>query len=171
MNHDYRNQFHILCEEFRVFRDGATLSNKMNGTFLSEHWLSSPDPAMLDGPGIIEAETHPSAPSQRETPMSSSAISSDPTPECEREASSQLASRKRKPSLDPSDWDPVGKQLDIQESLATASSVPQNSRKGHKKSRQGCFNCKRRKIKAGRHSESRDLANSHAVPRKSTGVR
>jgi hypothetical protein len=154
MNHDYRNQFHILREEFRVFRDGATLSNKMNGTFLSEHW---PDPAMFDGPGIIGAETHPSAPGQRETPMSSSTISSDSTPECETEVSSQLASRKQKPSSDPSDCDPIDKQLDIRESLATASSVPQKSRKGHKKSRQGCFNCKRRKIKAGKHSESKRL--------------
>ncbi len=58
MNQHYVLNFMLLRDEFRMFRDGVTPSNKMTGTFLGEHWLSSLDPAMFDGPGTTEARTH-----------------------------------------------------------------------------------------------------------------
>jgi hypothetical protein len=53
---------------------------------------------------------------------------------------------------------------------ASDMQLVQRSRKGHRKSRQGCFNCKRRKIKVSVTAKSWTTADPFEVPRDSAGV-
>jgi hypothetical protein len=50
------------------------------------------------------------------------------------------------------------------------TTVPQKSRRGHKKSHAGCSNCKRRKIKVHIKFKSRFMSNIILVPGNSTGL-
>ena len=147
MNHNYVAEFRDFRDEFRRFKESPPIN--YNPVVMDQEWLNSP--AFFGGSGTREeasytASTFLSSSSQRATPISTPS-SSD----------SKFAITKEEPNADEEATDGNDgedlKEVEHQvtengESPASAVKIPpQRSRKGHKKSRQGCYNCKRRKIK------------------------
>ena len=147
MNHSYIAEFRNFRDEFRRFRESPFINH--NPVAMDQEWLNNP--AFFGGSGTREeasytASTSLSSASQRATPISTPS-SSD----------SKIAIAREEPNADEEAADGNDseglKEVEHQvtengESLASGVKIPpQRSRKGHKKSRQGCYNCKRRKIK------------------------
>lgn len=152
MNQNYVEAFRSFREEFRIYKQTALITR--NTELMDQEWLN---PAPFGGSGTRDAGSYAaslslsrslSSSSQRGTPLltpssdSTSAIASrDATTDEEATIENENAS------------DGCLNEADDQETRKDESPVPgikvppPRSRKGHKKSRQGCYNCKRRKIK------------------------
>lgn len=144
MQSDFKDQYRFLRDEFRRFQQGGCINvdSEMNRAAFNSSW---PSPAGLDGSGI---SGHASSSSMRTTPKSSD--SSDSPEEAgttnfivRRGVASEPENRRSSSSSTPPRQDQTAEPDDILE-----DGLPSHRpRKGHKKSRGGCFNCKRRKIK------------------------
>jgi hypothetical protein len=138
MDSDYRIEFKDLRDEFRMIRDGV-ISNMMNRDFLNVGWGLSPAGIMCDGSGADLFTTSPS--DQQATPNSNDSSSSFENHQMVlRDEQTRSHNPIKNPFLlkEPRETDLVD---------SPPAEAIQRPRKGHKKSRQGCYNCKKRKIK------------------------
>lgn len=147
MHHDSPpTNFSDLREEFRVLQSGFRRKNAMAEPALNNSWLTN---ALL---GASERRT--------ESDPSTASYSSHLSPFRSSESSHSAAESERAhsevtPTTIASGSDDLVAPLqpahqfvaENGEGLLDGALVHQKSRKGHKKSREGCFNCKRRKIK------------------------
>jgi len=140
---NYVDDFEILRNDFRSFQQSKWVDPEM--TFLAdETWLSK---ALYLASGIPMMGTQPSSASNSgfgATPSFTPSFESPPG-HSEEEFIKEQAVR---PRLGNSAAPPIGADKNPAQARPRVE-IPQNSRsrKGHKKSRQGCYNCKRRKIK------------------------
>lgn len=138
MDHNYRQRFLRLQEEYRAVRDSIGSDKIMNGTFGDALWvggttagtnLSKPQataPCIVVTPSSLYSEQQDAPPrTMTDTPPSEAATSST------------IAST---PSL--------SRYQSTEQSGATQSRKLEHMRPriGHKKSRAGCFNCKKRYV-------------------------
>jgi hypothetical protein len=145
MQNDLSNQFNHLREEFRLLQSGFKPKNIMAEPSPNNSWLIG---VLLDGsekgpdvaPSIASSLCHLS-------PFKSSE-SSHWTVEREKEESEAPTTLI---SVSDDEETPLhpGHRYNAENSknLLDGAIGHQRSRKGHRKSREGCFNCKRRKIK------------------------
>lgn len=188
----FNTEYRSLVDDFRAFKQGACISanSRMNEEAFYSNWES---------PGFGPASNsnsngESSAGTVILTPKSSDVSNSEsPVGGSEgnggREVASMGSSRTR---TDSSGATPaLRKEMSVsleQDELMEDGLPSHRPRKGHKKSRGGCYNCKRRKIKVGftyftthiARSRTRRLnlcrlqaqirANSYAVSRKSTSM-
>jgi hypothetical protein len=138
--------FSDLREEFRVLQSGFRRENAMAEQALKNSWLTN---ALL-GASERRTESDPSA------ALSSSHLSPFRSSESSHSAAeSERAQSEVTPTTIASGSDDLAATLqpahqfvaENGEGSLDGALVHQRSRKGHKKSREGCFNCKRRKIK------------------------
>lgn len=146
MNSDYRIEFQDLRDEFRMVRDGV-ISSVMNRDFLDGGWGLSPAAILGDGVGADISTESPS--DQQTTPSSKESSSCGSRQEILRDGKiwSHDVIKNPFPFEEP-------RETSLVES--PPAEAAQRLRKGYKKSRQGCFNCKKRKIKV-RLPRMRDL--------------
>jgi hypothetical protein len=146
MQDDFLDQFNILREEFRLLQGGFKLNSAMEEQPLNHSWLGN---ALLNA-NERRAETgssfalFPSSPN----PFKSSGSSRSST-ESER-AQSEVTTATITSGFDDLAAPLQRRHRDIAknaEKSLDGSTGNLRSRKGHKKSREGCFNCKKRKIK------------------------
>jgi len=139
MDPDYRIQFKGLRDEFRMIRD-EVLFNLMDRDFLNAKWGLNPPGIMCDSSGADFINSSPS--DQQATPNSTESSGSS-----DNQQNQQLTVRAERPRSHEPIQNPF--LLDVSTDMVDSppAEVNQRSRKGHKKSRQGCFNCKKRKIK------------------------
>jgi hypothetical protein len=149
MNPNYVAEFRNFRDEFRRFRESPFINH--NPVVMDQEWLNSPAFFGRSGTSTREdasytASTSLSSSSQRATPISTPS-SSDSKFAIAREESN--ADEEATDGNDSEGLKERGHQVtENGESPASGAKIaPQRSRKGHKKSRQGCYNCKRRKIK------------------------
>lgn len=158
MQPDFNNQYCSLVADFRAFKEGACINadNTMNDAAFYSNW-PSPGGGLDPGTTGTGSSSGNGSWSNMLTPKSSDLSDSPPEePEMRhgelviqsRTSSSKLFlpsdSRKGNGILD-SRKDQTAEPDDILE-----DGLPSHRpRKGHKKSRGGCYNCKRRKIKVG----------------------
>jgi hypothetical protein len=145
MQDDFLDQFSILREEFRLLQGGFSFKNTMEQPS-SNGWLGS---ALLNATGRRTDTGSSFALSSSSLSPFRSSESSHSSTESERaqsevptativSGSDDLAAPLRRPYRDNAE--------NVEKPLGGSTGNPR-SRKGHKKSREGCFNCKRRKIK------------------------
>jgi hypothetical protein len=141
MDSDYRMEFKGLRDEFRMIRD-EVLFNLMDRDIHNAKWGLNPAAIMCDSSGADVFTTSPS--DQQATPNSTESSNSSENQEQQQLIVRNEQSRAPEPIQNPfllelpNDTDMV---------YSPPAEATQRSRKGHKKSRQGCFNCKKRKIK------------------------
>ncbi len=125
----------MLRDEFRLLKDGIKIKRTLDVQVLSNTWLAPAVVKQIPGTDLLSgsASDQPS-PCKSSNPLHSSA-ESETTQADEPNKSKMLVQRPTKCRSDE-----CGDSLD-------GDRLPQTSRKGHRKSREGCFNCKRRKIK------------------------
>ncbi len=146
MHHNFSDQFSTLREEFRLLQSGFRPKNTMADQALNAGWFTM---ALLN-----------SSNRSTETDLSIDSSSSHLSPFRSSESSHSSAESERAQSEAPtatiaSGSDDLGAPLqqgnqhdaEIGDKSLDNTIVHPRSRKGHKKSREGCFNCKRRKIK------------------------
>ncbi|TVY88274.1 Sterol uptake control protein [Lachnellula willkommii] len=137
MDSNYCIEFRDLRDEFCMVRDGV-ISSILNRDFLDGGWGLSPAAILSDG---VEAGISTELPlDQRTTPDFKESSSCDSQQKILRDG--QIWSH-----------DVIQNPVPFEEPMETAlvesppAEAARRPRKGHKKSRQGCFNCKKRKIK------------------------
>ena len=145
MDHSYATDFRYFRDEYMRFKGSPFINHSPR--VMGQEWLN---PAICDGSGTPElgsyaASTSPSSSRQR-TPQVSPP-SSDSKSAIAREAPN--AGEEAPNGTDGEGSEKPDHQVtkNGEPSASEAVLPPQRSRKGHKKSRQGCYNCKRRKIK------------------------
>jgi hypothetical protein len=145
MQDDFLDQFNILREEFRLLQGGFKLNSAMEEQPLNHSWLGN---ALLNA-NERRTETGSSFalfPSSLNPFKSESSHSST---ESER-AQSEVTTATITSGFDDLAAPLQRRHRDIAknaEKPLDGSTRNSRSRKGHKKSREGCFNCKKRKIK------------------------
>jgi len=146
MNDGYLDDFEALRNDFRSFQQSKWIDPEM--TFpADETWLSK---ALYLASGTPVAGTQPLSASNSDFGVTSSFTISLESPTSHSEGQyieEQAVGRRLGNGASP----PTGAHNDsAQERHQVELSQNLRSRKGHKKSRQGCYNCKRRKIKVRR---------------------
>jgi hypothetical protein len=142
MDQDYHLRYKTLRDEFRSFADGGciNINKEMNDAAFNSNW-PNPEGAEHDNLPISRSYS-----SKRTTPKSSN--SSD-SPE-ETDFVEQIVT-KPWPTLAQDGIDFLQQQsTPVDQALAQPIDTLAGEvrpRKGHKKSRGGCYNCKKRKIK------------------------
>lgn len=147
MNHNYVATFRSFRDEFKMFKQSPFITHTTNTQGMDQSWLSPG----FDRSGTRDTETESytaastslSSSSQHATPTSAPSSDSPSSTTKTATAADEEASLR-----DRSDRVKDSLEDEVQEAEVNYVKIsPQRSRKGHKKSRQGCFNCKRRKIK------------------------
>jgi hypothetical protein len=153
MYHDFPEQFNTLREEFRLLQSGFRIKTAMAEQALNNSWLAT---ALLNAAERrTETDSSLGSSSSHLSPFKSS-DSSHSSVESER-AQSEVPTATIVSESDDQGVHPQRGAQYIPEAGESRSDGPpeqQRSRKGHKKSRVGCFNCKRRKIKVRMTSKS-----------------
>lgn len=146
MNHDFSQQFNILREEFRLLANGIKIKSVMDKPTLNSSWLM---PAMFHASmGSIANDPFSASSSSQLSPLKCSESSHSST-----ESETAQSDEPKATTFSGSDDVEAPPQRQAQSILEpdkkslVGPAVTQRSRKGHRKSREGCFNCKRRKIK------------------------
>lgn len=141
MNHNYAASFLSLRNEFRMYKQAPSTMNAVD-----ERWPSPklPDAQVIE-PVSSTASAPPSLASSILHPSSIFIPSLDPSFAFRtRLRTTEEAVRTTRYSEITSN----GFQVTVEDVVSVPSvQMPQRPRKGHLKSRQGCYNCKRRKIK------------------------
>ncbi|TGO20357.1 hypothetical protein BPAE_0303g00010 [Botrytis paeoniae] len=122
MNNEYINTFRWLRDDYTRLRDGAELFERVNGRYAN---------ANCDGPGSSAVQQDPSSLRSGDHDCS---INSESAGSCSNTRSVDSITVSQGSSTE---WPNNG----------TKQNVPRRPRKGHKKSRRGCYNCKKRKVK------------------------
>ena len=190
----FNKEYRSLVNDFRAFKQGACLSadSRMNEEAFYSNW-ESPGFGPTSGSNS-NSNGESSAGTLILTPKSSDVSNSEsPAGESEGNGSREVASTGRsRTRTDSSGLTPgLRKEMSLsleQDELMEDGLPSHRPRKGHKKSRGGCYNCKRRKIKVRftyftthlARSRTRRLnlfrlqaqirANLHTVSRKSTSM-
>jgi hypothetical protein len=144
MNDGYVTEFRTFRDEFRIFKESTYTTD--DPALMNQEWLN---PAFFGGSGTRGEGSYAaslSSSSQRATPiLTPSSDSASAIARAEAAADEEATNGKGGDDLkDGEDLQVTG----TDDSPASGIRQPsQRSRKGHKKSRQGCYNCKRRKIK------------------------
>jgi len=146
MDQNYHQQYRALCNEYHSSADSFDIDHTMDhrsvyGTF-ADDYLSHRAPEGMSSPEVHETATTP-APTLALTPAVS--ISSQSSSDCgvSLETSSSPAPEPYTPLTAPAVVE------DLKRSHANTVSIePERPRPriGHKKSRAGCFNCKKRYV-------------------------
>ncbi len=126
-----------------------------------ESWTSSSTATLAGDDGVPSSESNKNVSDQRPNVNEKDSSSS-----CESDLASNTFVALR--PLYTSVPQPISEHGPLS---ASDMKLVQRSRKGHRKSRQGCFNCKRRKIKVGPTTRSWASANPVAVPRNTASMR
>jgi len=146
MDHDFSRQFNILREEFRLLTNEVKIKSVMDEPALNSSWLM---PAMFHASiGGKANDPFSASSSSHLSPFKSSEPSHSPT-ESETAQSDEPKVTTFSGSDDveaPPQWQ-AQSILEPDKNSLVEPTVTKQSRKGHRKSREGCFNCKRRKIK------------------------
>ncbi|KAN0104172.1 hypothetical protein V8E51_009917 [Hyaloscypha variabilis] len=148
MQNDYPEQFNILRDEFRLLQSRLKINSTMADQILNMSWLSTSTAQPEESSMSTEAEPSIGSSSSHLSPFKS----------CESSHSSLESERAQSEAPTAMFFsEPDGLETPLPqthrrvagtgEKTLPGSNVVQKSRKGHKKSRVGCFNCKRRKIK------------------------
>ena len=147
MNHNYATAFRSFCNEFRMYKQSPSINHATTTAVMDPERLN---PGLFGIPDAASyaASLSVSALSQRVTPISTH--SSDAPPSIvttDNPAATDERLGKGNNGLK-NYWAGEFQDAENDASPAPVVKLPsQGSRKGHKKSRQGCYNCKRRKIK------------------------
>jgi hypothetical protein len=142
MNHDFSQQFTLLREQFRSLAKGVKIKSVMDQQSLNADWLM---------PGMLNASTR-SPGTDSFSGSSSSHLSPFKSSESSHSSTESETPRSDEPKAG-SDIVETSLRQQTQSVLEQGrtslgdATVTHRSRKGHRKSREGCFNCKRRKIK------------------------
>lgn len=138
MDHNYHQQFVLLREEYRVVKESISSDKTMNGNFGDALWVGG----TMTGANVSEPQATaacigitPSLLYSKEQELPPRSMMENPP--SETAASSTMGSM---PSL--------SRDRSAEQSIATPSRElePVRPRIGHKKSRAGCFNCKKRYV-------------------------
>ena len=147
MHHDLSDSFNVLREEFRLLQSGFRIQSTMAESPLNNIWFTA---ALLNGSNT-EIGSDPSmlSISSHLTPFKT-CDSSLSSVESERAQSELPTTTVVSGAADgvPTPYPQTRPHISEDGEKISHGSVQSRSRKGHKKSRGGCFNCKRRKIKA-----------------------
>jgi hypothetical protein len=143
MDHNYLDQFRNLRDDFKQFQHESPTEDPMRT--LEEIWLS-PSAIDLGSTNELEPRTQPSSSSnQRVNPILTPSSNSVGGAEA-RLSLSEEETNSENVSATGGSAEGVNHILGESHAGLDVSHHPR-PRKGHKKSRQGCYNCKRRKIK------------------------
>ncbi|TVY14238.1 Sterol uptake control protein 2 [Lachnellula arida] len=137
MDSGYRIEFRDLRDEFCMVRDGV-ISSVLNRDFLDGGWGLSTTAILGDGVGADISTTSPS--DQQTNSGFKESSSCDSQQKVLRDGQIWSHDVIQNSSL----FDEPRETALVESPPAEAAQRP---RKGHRKSRQGCFNCKQRKIK------------------------
>lgn len=146
MNYDFSEQFTILRNEFRSLKNGIKSKSMLDAPALNDIWLK---PAVLNASKqsrgidlLLGSASDQPSPFKSSEPSDSSAESEITLSDEPKIVTSSRPNKSRTPVQ-------RGTQCisDRGEDSLDGITLQQGSRKGHRKSREGCFNCKRRKIK------------------------
>lgn len=164
MGSNFNDQYRSLVDDFREFKGGGCINadSTMNDAAFYSNW---PSPGMDAGTGSNEYSYGSSGDgfsSNVLTPSSSSKLSDSPAGRSEMQMSGMIVGHG---VFDVSSSEGMGGGVESQDQTAEPDrneiledGLPSHRpRKGHKKSRGGCYNCKRRKIKVGSKSNLSDI--------------
>jgi hypothetical protein len=146
MHHDFPDIFSTLREEFRLLQSGFRPKSTMPEQAMNSSWLTT---APLNASnGRTEANPFVGSSSSYLSPFISSKSSHSFVESEGAQSEAAISTVVSGPDdlAAPLQQNQVYTAENGENSLA-GSRVQHRSRKGHKKSRVGCFNCKRRKIK------------------------
>ena len=170
MHHDSPpTNFSDLREEFRVLQSGFRRKNAMAEQALNNSWLTN---ALLGASGRrTESDPSTASSSSHLSPFRSSASPHSA-------AESERAQSEVTPTTIASGSDDLAAPLQPAHQFVAENGegsldgglMHQRSRKGHKKSREGCFNCKRRKIKVNISLKLTFKLTTGPVPRNSASM-
>ena len=144
MNHSYVEAFNSFRGEFRKYKQSLSPFIEQQPAVMDPRWLK---------PGLFGDSSTPDAGSLS---LSSSSRRATPISTPSSDSASAIASREIIADKEVMEEKENAGLNEVEEHAmrtdeGSASDVkvpPQRSRKGHKKSRQGCYSCKQRKIKA-----------------------
>lgn len=188
---NFNTEYRSLVDEFRAFKQGACISAdcRMNEEAFYSNW-ESPGFGPASGSGSNSNSNGESSAGTVVLTPKSSDVSNSESPVGESEGNGAIGSGREMTSMERSRTHSSGatpalrKEMSLtleQDELMEDGLPSHRPRKGHKKSRGGCYNCKRRKIKVGFYSphysclnlpmlQAQIRANSHTVSRESTSM-
>lgn len=145
MNRNYVSAFRSFRDEFRIYKQSPSMIPPMMDQSLLSQGLS-------DGSGTPDNTGEPSCAASLSLASSSQRVTPILTPPLD--STSVIGNRSSTAEGVPfssNDLKNSPEEVQVAENnghpAPPVQVPPQSSRKGHKKSRQGCYNCKRRKIK------------------------
>jgi len=145
MHHEFSENFNVLREEFRSFQSELRIKSTMAERTMNNNWFTA---ALLNATNTsIDSDPSIGSSSSHLSPFKS-CDSSHSSVESER-AQSEVPTTTVVLGGDdlPTPLQTHRHTAEHGEESLYGSVVQQRPRKGHRKSREGCFNCKRRKIK------------------------
>jgi len=156
---NFNTEYRSLVDEFRAFKQGACISaeGRMNEEAFYSNW-ESPGFGPASGSGSNSNSNGESSAGTVVLTPKSSDVSNSESPVGESEGNGAIGSGREMTSMERSRTHSCGatpalrKEMSLtleQEELMEDGLPSHRPRKGHKKSRGGCYNCKRRKIKVG----------------------
>lgn len=154
---NFNTEYRSLVDEFRAFKQGACISaeGRMNEEAFYSNW-ESPGFGPASGSGSNSNSNGESSAGTVVLTPKSSDVSNSESPVGESEGNGAIGSGREMTSMERSRTHSCGatpalrKEMSLtleQEELMEDGLPSHRPRKGHKKSRGGCYNCKRRKIK------------------------
>jgi hypothetical protein len=139
MNDDYQTEFKIYRDDIRSFLNQTPWTPQNTFTTTMQAMIQDEQPEQL-----LDSSTLLNWSSGDDFIDPSLTSSQGQTPHSTSDSSGKCATRKRKA---PSTGSGTSSTSIRSEESPNSEPLAQKSRKGHTKSRQGCFNCKKRKIK------------------------
>jgi hypothetical protein len=173
MHHEFTEQFNALRDEFRSLKTCIKIKGTQNEEALDKGCIAA---TMLNSTErSLRRDLLSASVSNQMSPFGSSASShsfdgfeiAHTTRSSEPKITTASGSSVSEASL----LCRTQRISDQDENSSDGTKVPPTSRKGHRKSREGCFNCKRRKIKVCIRLMFDALANLASVPRDPAGMR
>jgi hypothetical protein len=146
MNHSYVTAFRSYRDEFKKYKQSPSVNNVINTALMDQSSTSS---GLSAGSATREAAASQDLSSSSQCTTLVSMFPSDSLSTIAQGVSATDidAAFNDSEALNSSPEEEVQEPENWGSSAPSVTLPPQRSRKGHKKSRQGCYNCKRRKIK------------------------
>ena len=146
MNHNYQTEFQFFRDEFRRFKEVMTIHNDVRSAAREEYSVSQSEADASSMHKTTKESLSPSSSSQHATPTFTPSSDSFARISSRESRIDALRSNANDEEILPAGREHQPETENVH-SLPLEPTIAQRSRKGHRKSRQGCYNCKRRKIK------------------------